>query len=143
MPLPRVRRSNSCSILIRHIPVFFRCGISHDQRRWDDEEAEAEAGAFQKFQHKYHQTVNWSLNHYRWFLAALVLLFAANAWLYTQVPTGLLPDQDTGQLNGFVRGDDGFSFQINEWFTRKAGRAITGRNDTENTHEFLFSLFQI
>ncbi len=69
-----------------------------------------EAGAFQKFQQKYHQSVAWSLSHYRWLLAGLVLLFAANAWLYTKVPTGLLPDQDTGQLNGFVRGDDGFSF---------------------------------
>ncbi|WP_233010088.1 efflux RND transporter permease subunit [Rheinheimera faecalis] len=73
---------------------------------------DTEAGAFQKFQQKYHQSVTWSLSHYRWLLAGLVLLFAANAWLYTQVPTGLLPDQDTGQLNGFVRGDDGFSFHI-------------------------------
>lgn len=73
---------------------------------------ETKIGGFEKFQQKYHQSVSWSLSHYRWLLAALVLLFAANAWLYTKVPTGLLPDQDTGQLNGFVRGDDGFSFQI-------------------------------
>jgi multidrug efflux pump len=72
----------------------------------------AETSAFQRFQQKYHQSVTWSLSHYRWLLVALVLLFAANAWLYTKVPTGMLPNQDTGQLNGFVRGDDGMSFQV-------------------------------
>jgi len=32
-------------------------------------------------------------------------------WLYVAIPKGMLPQQDTGQLGGFVRGDDGFSFQ--------------------------------
>lgn len=54
----------------------------------------------------------WSLAHYRWVLLVLALLMAATGWLYTKVPTGLLPEQDTGQLNGFVRGDDGMSFQV-------------------------------
>ena len=37
---------------------------------------------------------------------------ALNVHLYRQAPKSFLPDQDTGQLGGFIRGDDGMSFQI-------------------------------
>ena len=32
--------------------------------------------------------------------------------LYINAPKSFLPQQDTGQLSGFIRGDDGMSFQI-------------------------------
>ena len=34
-----------------------------------------------------------------------------NIWLFTIVPKGSVPRQDTGQLRSFARGDDGLSFQ--------------------------------
>lgn len=34
-----------------------------------------------------------------------------NVWLFHIVPKGAVPRQDTGQLRGFARGDDGLSFQ--------------------------------
>jgi len=37
---------------------------------------------------------------------------AVNVWLYVTTPKGFLPQQDTGQLRGFVRGDDGASYQV-------------------------------
>lgn len=73
---------------------------------------EVKTGVFHHIQHGYHQSICWCLDHYRWILLLMVLLFAGTAWLYSKVPTGLLPAQDTGQLSGFIRGDDGFSFQI-------------------------------
>ena len=47
-------------------------------------------------------------------LALLVLLGAIvfNAFLFAKVPKGTVPEQDTGQLRGFARGDDGLSFQV-------------------------------
>jgi len=69
-------------------------------------------GFFSRLQQRYQRSVDWSLQHYRWVLLVLVVLMGATLWLFTKLPTGLLPDQDTGQLNGFVRGDDGMSFQI-------------------------------
>ncbi len=47
-------------------------------------------------------------------LALLVLLGAIvfNAYLFAKVPKGTVPEQDTGQLRGFARGDDGLSFQV-------------------------------
>ena len=51
----------------------------------------------------------------RW-LALPLLLFAGvialNVWLFQQVPKGIVPKQDTAQLRGFARGDDGLSFQV-------------------------------
>ncbi|MCF7751647.1 efflux RND transporter permease subunit [Bacillus subtilis subsp. subtilis] len=51
----------------------------------------------------------------RW-LALPLLLFVGvvglNVWLFQQVPKGIVPKQDTAQLRGFARGDDGLSFQV-------------------------------
>ncbi len=52
------------------------------------------------------------LGHARLTLLLLAAVVALNAYLYAQAPKGFLPQQDTGQLMGFVRGDDGFSFQV-------------------------------
>ena len=37
---------------------------------------------------------------------------ALNVHLYISAPKSFLPQQDTGQLGGFIRGDDGMSFQV-------------------------------
>lgn len=42
----------------------------------------------------------------------LLAVVAGNVYLYASLPKTSLPNQDTGQVRGFVRGDDGFSFQV-------------------------------
>ncbi|THU05016.1 acriflavine resistance protein B [Lampropedia puyangensis] len=67
---------------------------------------------FADFKAMYALTLAWVLRH-SWLIVLLMAgLIAANAWLYTHLPKSMLPTQDTGQLSGFVRGDDGFSFQV-------------------------------
>lgn len=60
------------------------------------------------------------------YLASLVWLFrhayvvfllwgasiAASVYLYQTLPKEVLPEQDSGRIEGFIRGDDGFSFQL-------------------------------
>ena len=60
----------------------------------------------------YDRSLSRVLAHPFLVLAALALAIALNVFLYVQAPKGFLPKQDTGQLRGFVRGDDGFSFQV-------------------------------
>ena len=51
----------------------------------------------------------------RWIAIPLLLFVAViglNVWLFQQVPKGIVPKQDTAQLRGFARGDDGLSFQV-------------------------------
>ncbi|MBK8478532.1 MAG: efflux RND transporter permease subunit, partial [Opitutaceae bacterium] len=60
----------------------------------------------------YARTLEWVLRHPTLLLLTFVGAIALNVSLYINIPKGFLPEQDTGQLGGFVRGDDGFSFQV-------------------------------
>ncbi|MEI2415249.1 efflux RND transporter permease subunit [Orrella sp. JC864] len=66
---------------------------------------------FRKLLRGYSSTLRASLRHTPWVLAALLAVLALNVHLYIAIPKGFMPDQDTGQLRGFVRGDDGASYQ--------------------------------
>ena len=59
----------------------------------------------------YARSLGFALRHGVLILLLLAGTVALNVWLYVVIPKGMLPQQDTGQLGGFVRGDDGFSFQ--------------------------------
>ncbi len=60
----------------------------------------------------YARTLDWALDHAPIVLMLFLGVAALNVHLYRQAPKSFLPDQDTGQLGGFIRGDDGMSFQI-------------------------------
>ena len=72
----------------------------------------AKPSLFSRLQQRYAQSLRFVLRYKKTVLVVLIALFGLNGWLFQALPGGMLPDQDTGQLNGFVRGDDGFSFQI-------------------------------
>ncbi|OZI71982.1 efflux RND transporter permease subunit [Bordetella genomosp. 12] len=67
---------------------------------------------FGNVQRAYGDSLWRTLRHPRLTLTSLAAIIGLNVVLYTQSPKGFLPTQDTGQLLGFVRGDDGFSFQV-------------------------------
>ncbi len=60
----------------------------------------------------YDRSLGWALRHRRITLISLLATIGLNVFLYIEVPKVLLPQQDTGQLTGFIRGDDGLSFQV-------------------------------
>lgn len=68
--------------------------------------------AFHSLQHAYAASLDWALRHRLMTLLTLLAVVAVNVWLYVAIPKTTLPPQDTGQIRGFVRGDDGFSFQL-------------------------------
>ncbi|QZI73370.1 efflux RND transporter permease subunit [Pseudomonas protegens] len=61
---------------------------------------------------KYATSLDWVLRHKRLTLLSLLLTIGVNVALYVVVPKTFMPQQDTGQLIGFVRGDDGLSFSV-------------------------------
>ncbi|PAU60750.1 efflux RND transporter permease subunit [Pseudomonas sp. PICF141] len=61
---------------------------------------------------KYATSLDWVLRHRRLTLLSLIVTIGVNIALYVVVPKTFLPQQDTGQLIGFVRGDDGLSFSV-------------------------------
>ncbi|MGE7989895.1 efflux RND transporter permease subunit [Pseudomonas sp. NPDC089554] len=60
----------------------------------------------------YDRSLGWALRHRRLTLLSLLVTIVVNIALYVVVPKTFLPQQDTGQLIGFVRGDDGLSFTV-------------------------------
>jgi len=58
----------------------------------------------------YAVTLGWALKYRRLTLLSLVLAVLFNGYLFTSIPKGLFPQQDTGQLMGFFRVDRGTSF---------------------------------
>lgn len=61
---------------------------------------------------RYRLTLSWALRHSRLTLLLLFATIGLNVFLYVAVPKAFLPQQDTGLLWGFVRGDDAMSFQV-------------------------------
>lgn len=72
----------------------------------------ASTRVFEAVRGGYARTLGWVLQHTTLILLMLVGIIALNVSLFYSAPKGFLPEQDTGQLNGFARGDDGFSFQV-------------------------------
>jgi len=58
----------------------------------------------------YKRSLGWALEHSRFMMLLLAITVGLNFYLYTVVPKGFFPQQDTGQLMGFFRVDQGTSF---------------------------------
>jgi multidrug efflux pump len=72
----------------------------------------ATEGAFEKVRAAYATSLSWVLRHATLTLIVLAGTIALNVSLYIKIPKGFLPAQDTGQLTGFARGDDAFSYRV-------------------------------
>jgi multidrug efflux pump len=88
--------------------------------RWLKPEGKREPGPLQRFGVQlqtrvldgYRRSLEWALAHSRLMLFGLLATIGLNIYLYVAVPKTFMPQQDTGQLIGFIRGDDGLSFQV-------------------------------
>ncbi|HIY71075.1 MAG TPA: efflux RND transporter permease subunit [Candidatus Luteimonas excrementigallinarum] len=68
--------------------------------------------AFDGLRGAYIRSLGGVVRHVPLALLALAGAIVLSVWLSGQVPRGTVPQQDTGQLRGFARGDDGLSFQV-------------------------------
>ena len=62
-------------------------------------------------QEGYSRSLYVVLDHWKLTLTALLLVVAANVWMYVVVPKGFFPQQDTGVIMGGIRADQSASFQ--------------------------------
>ena len=83
-----------------HVP-----GTENTMQRWSNRLNERMVSG-------YARSLDWVLRHKRLTLFSLLVTIGVNVALYVVVPKTFMPQQDTGQLIGFVRGDDGLSFSV-------------------------------
>ena len=60
----------------------------------------------------YSRSLSWALRHSLLTLLTLVATVGLNVYLFGSIPKGFFPEQDTGKLIGFMRGDQSSSFQL-------------------------------
>ncbi|HWM82096.1 MAG TPA: efflux RND transporter permease subunit [Pseudolabrys sp.] len=60
----------------------------------------------------YRRTLSVALRHPRSVMAALFVILGLNIYLYTIIPKGFFPQQDTGRLIGIIQADQSISFQL-------------------------------
>lgn len=70
-------------------------------------------------QRGYAATLPVVLRHPRLTICSLLLVIAANVWMYVVVPKGFFPQQDTGVIMGGIRADQSASFQAMQEKLRK------------------------
>ncbi|WP_460156639.1 efflux RND transporter permease subunit [Pseudomonas sp. S2_H10] len=86
---------------------------------------------------KYATSLDWVLRHKRLTLLSLFVTIGVNIALYIVVPKTFLPQQDTGQLIGFVRGDDGLSFSVMQPKMEVFRRAVLKDEAVESVAGFI------
>jgi multidrug efflux pump len=67
---------------------------------------------FTRLRNRYEHSLDWALRHPRTMMLLLVATVGLNIYLYVVIPKGFFPQQDTGQLQGGIRGDASTSFQL-------------------------------
>ncbi|HTV95702.1 MAG TPA: efflux RND transporter permease subunit [Steroidobacteraceae bacterium] len=60
----------------------------------------------------YERTLAWSLEHGRLVMFALAVTVALNVLLFTVIPKGFFPQEDTGLITGGIVADQSISFQL-------------------------------
>jgi multidrug efflux pump len=67
---------------------------------------------FARLRRGYERTLDRALQWPRTIMLLLLVTFVLNVCLYIVIPKGFFPQQDTGQLQGGIRGDASSSFQL-------------------------------
>ena len=67
---------------------------------------------FDRLRGGYERSLDWALHHRRVMVFVLLTTIGLNVYLYIVIPKGFFPQQDTGQLQGGIRGDSTASFQL-------------------------------
>ncbi|HTV77458.1 MAG TPA: efflux RND transporter permease subunit [Steroidobacteraceae bacterium] len=65
---------------------------------------------FESMRRGYERTLGFALNHPLLTILSLLATIALNVYMYTAIPAGFFPQQDTGQLQGGMRADATASF---------------------------------
>jgi HAE1 family hydrophobic/amphiphilic exporter-1 len=66
---------------------------------------------FASVERGYRDSLQWSMQHRGWMLAVAGIILVVTVWLFVVVPKGFIPRQDTGQLTGSTRAQEGIVYE--------------------------------
>jgi multidrug efflux pump len=82
--------------------------------------------SFAQLRRNYAATLDWALRHRRIMISIFWATIALNIFMYIVIPKGFLPQQDTGQLQGGIRGDAASSFQLMKGKLQEVAAIVQG-----------------
>jgi len=66
---------------------------------------------FERMLGVYEVGLRWSLRHRALLAVSSLVVLVATGWLFTLIPKGFIPDEDTGQVVAFTEGIQGISYE--------------------------------
>jgi multidrug efflux pump len=108
----------SVSILISLVisltttPMMCSLLLERENKRKPSRIGQAFERGFGRLRRGYEKSLDWALHHQRIMMLLLCATIGLNVYLYIVIPKGFFPQQDTGQLQGGIRGDAQSSFQM-------------------------------
>ncbi len=89
-------------------------------------------GAFDILQQGYRQSLQWVLHHSLLTLFILFITIFLNVYLFTVIPKGYFPEQDTGQISGRIYAEKSSSFKMMENYLTRFIEIIRADPAVEN-----------
>ncbi|MGA2707130.1 MAG: efflux RND transporter permease subunit [Steroidobacteraceae bacterium] len=114
----------SLVISLTTTPMMCARLLGRDQDRQVSRFGRAFERGFAGLRRDYERTLDWALCHPRTIMLGLLATIALNVFLFVVIPKGFLPQQDTGQLQGGIRGDATSSFQLMKGKLQEAAQII-------------------
>jgi len=102
----------SLVISLTTTPMMCSLLLQREDQRKPSRFAKAFERGFEGVRREYLHTLEWALDHRRIMLTLLIATICLNVYMYWVIPKGFFPQQDTGQLQGGIRGDATSSFQL-------------------------------
>jgi multidrug efflux pump len=109
----------SLAISLTTTPMMCARLLQRQEQRKPSRFANVFDRGFERLRGGYERSLHWALHHRRTMMMLLIATIGLNVYLYVVIPKGFFPQQDTGQLQGGVRGDAASSFQF---MKRKLGQ---------------------
>ncbi len=100
----------SLVISLTTTPMMCARLLGRDRHKKPNAFARSFESNFESMRQGYERTLGIALNHPRLTMLSLLATIALNFYLYTAIPAGFFPQQDTGQLQGGMRADATASF---------------------------------
>jgi multidrug efflux pump len=101
----------SLVISLTTTPMLCARLLGRERERTSSRFSRAFERAFESMKQGYERSLRGALDHPRTMMLLLLITIGLNVYLYMVVPKGLFPQQDTGMLQGGIRGDAAASFQ--------------------------------